>query len=201
MAEPGADGVDVNAGAEKMSGCRVADRMRADPFLAHIRDAAHRGFRIARYDLMDAESCQWLRATTEEHRFFADPPGDEVFQDRGRRGPERTDATFSSLAVKTHGGKRTVCAAMQVKIIDAQFGRFISPCSRVVHKKQQGAIPIAESCGRVGSIKQSIDLRLLEVADWYGSRTLGLDRAQLSTPVQIFGASLCDEAGERVDGR
>ena len=87
MAEPCADGVDVDAGAEKMRSGRVADGMRADPFFAHFRDTAHGSLRISRHDLMDAEACQWLRATTEEHWFFADSPGDEVSQDRGRGGP------------------------------------------------------------------------------------------------------------------
>src|ERR1035441_2558255 len=103
--------------------------------------------------------------------------------------------------MKTHGRESTVCATMQVEIIDAQLGCFISSCSRVVHKKQQGAIPIAKYSGWGGSIKQSIDLRLFEIADWHGGRTLGLDGAELSTPVKIFGASFCDEAGERMDGR
>jgi hypothetical protein len=90
---------------------------------------------------------------------------------------------------------------MQAEIIDTQFGCFISPCSRVVHKEQKGAIPMAKCSGWVGRIQQSIDFRLFEIADWHGGRTLGLDGAELSTPVQIFGASFCDEASESMDGR
>ena len=89
---------------------------------------------------------------------------------------------------------------MQAEIIDAQFGCFISSCSRVVHKEQKGAIPIAKCSGWVGRIQQSIDFRLFEIADWYGGNIWTL-RRELSTPVQIFGASFCDEAGERMDGR
>jgi hypothetical protein len=201
MAKPGADGVDVDSCTKKMRGGRVADGMGTDPFFMHLRYAAHGDTRIARYDLVDAEACQWLRATIEEHWFFAAPPGDEVSQCRGCRSPERTDANFAAFAVKTHRRQGAVCAAVQAEIFDAQFGRFISPCSRVVQKKQQCAISIAKCSGRVGRIQQSIDLRLFEIADWRGSRTLGLDGAELGTPVQIFGASFCDEAGERMDGR
>src|ERR1700723_1959934 len=166
--------------------------MRADPFLAHLWHALHGCLRIARYDPMDAEAGQLSRAAIEEHSFFSAPPGDKVSQCHGCGGPERTDANFAAFAVKTHRRQSAVCAAMQAEIIDTQFGCFISPCSRVVHKEQKGAIPMAKCSGWVGRIQQSIDFRLFEIADWHGGRTLGLDGAELSTPVQIFGASFCD---------
>src|ERR1017187_8695601 len=50
MAEPCADGVDVDTGAKKMRGSRVADGMRSDSFLAHLRHAAHGDPRISRHD-------------------------------------------------------------------------------------------------------------------------------------------------------
>ena len=43
------------------------------------------------------------------------------------------------------------CGDMQVQIIDAELGCFISPCSRAEHKKQWGAVPIAQYGDWVGS--------------------------------------------------
>ena len=87
MAEPSADGIDVDARTKKVCRGRVADGVRADPFLAHVRHTAHGDVRISRNDLMDAEACERLRVTIEEHSFRTAPPDDEVFQRSGCRSP------------------------------------------------------------------------------------------------------------------
>jgi hypothetical protein len=75
-----ADGVDVNTGAKKMRGGRVADSMRSDPFLTHLRHAAHGDPRMSRHNVMNAEACKRLRATIEEHALLSIPPSKETLQ-------------------------------------------------------------------------------------------------------------------------
>ena len=73
MAEPCADGVDVDAGAKKMRCGGVADGVRADRFLRISGTAVAAVRRISRHDVVDAEACQRLRATIQEHAFFGVP--------------------------------------------------------------------------------------------------------------------------------
>src|ERR1035437_2830390 len=129
MAEPSSDSVDIDSSAKQMGGGCMADGMRADPFLAHLRHATHGGTRISQHDLMDAEACQWHRTTIEEHSFRVTLLGDEVSQRSGCGRPEWTDANLAALAVKAHRRQRTVCSAVQAQIFDAQLGRFVRPRS------------------------------------------------------------------------
>ena len=97
----------------------VADGVRADPFLPHLRHAAHGDARISRHDLMDTEACQRLGAPIEEHSLLAVPPSDKVSQRHCRGGPQRTDANLTALSVKAHRRQGTVCAVVQAEIFDA----------------------------------------------------------------------------------
>jgi hypothetical protein len=143
MAKPGADGIDVHACPKKMRGGRVTYGVWPDSFLAHFRHAVRGGTGISCHDFMDAEACQRLRATIEEHSFLNVAPSDEASQGIGCGSPERAYANLASLAVEAHRRQRAVCAAVQAEIFDAYFGGFFCPCSRVVQKQQYGAIPTA----------------------------------------------------------
>ena len=95
VAEPGADGIHVDTCTKKMRRGRVANGVRADSFLVHVRHPAHGGVRMSRHDLMDVEASERLRATIEEHAPLAIPPGNEILQRHGCGCPERADTNLA----------------------------------------------------------------------------------------------------------
>ena len=75
MAEPGADCVDVHAGAKEMDRRGVPDHVRADPLADNRRDTPRDQTRVALYERVDAKARDRLPATVQKDAVLAAAPG------------------------------------------------------------------------------------------------------------------------------
>ena len=99
MAEPSADGIDVDSGAQKMSGAGMANGVRRWPFTVQFRKTVFQRARMARNDFMNAKARKQLTASVHEDALIARASVYQHLQLRRRGGPQRTEANFISLTL------------------------------------------------------------------------------------------------------
>ena len=71
MAEPSADGIDVDSGAQEMSGAGMANGVRRWPFTVQFRKTIFQRARMARNDFMNAKARKQLTASVHEDALIA----------------------------------------------------------------------------------------------------------------------------------
>ena len=98
MTEPRSDGVDVDAGAEQMCGCRMPDRVRTDGSVQERWIGSCCGADVITKHPVDAVAGNRLAKSVEEDRLFGQAVAGESEQ-RGRGDwPEWTTTCLVALA-------------------------------------------------------------------------------------------------------
>ena len=87
----------------------------------------------------------------------------------------------------------------QEKIRDFDLCRLVSSCARVVKEEQQCMIPASLVRRLVRCSQQRIHFRFLEICNRRPRRPLRWNGAELSAPLDVFGALHADKTSQGVD--
>ena len=102
MAEPGTDGIDVNAGAKEMSGGRVSNGMWAHGFCRQRRHFGRYSFGIEFHHRVNAKPGQRSATSIHEDVFGWSSPNDQVTKLLRRVRPQWTQAQLIALTADLH---------------------------------------------------------------------------------------------------
>jgi hypothetical protein len=195
MPEPGADGVDVHAGTEQVSGRGMSNGVGTYPF---SRQRGHLDLDFVGVPLdevMDAEACDGMPAAIEEDTSCRGAVRDESLEFLNRARPQRTLPLFATLAANFH---RTT---HHIQFADEQLCGFVGASSRVVEKQQQRVVATALSGLTARGAEERIPLRLVQKGDDRLGGLFKRDGADLTTPGNVLRAVLADEASQRMNRR
>src|SRR5271165_6290039 len=141
---------------------------------------------------MNAVTRDGLTTAVQEHMLVMGPFVGKATEVLDGVGPERATSLLAPLAHDPDGPR------VPVDVADPERCRLTHTRTRVVKEQQQGVIAGSLARRSIGSGKQRIDLRLLQVGD-AGSNTL-LDRhhPNLGAPFDVLWTVRTDEPGQSV---
>jgi hypothetical protein len=152
-------------------------------------------------ECVHAEPRQRLAAAVEEDMFsdatFAND-GHQLF-DRPR--PQRTLAQLVALAADDDERRIPTWRRPKSQVTNDDVRHLVGAGADVVQEQQDGVIAAALGFRHVWRCQEGIHLLLPQVGHRWSGRSLEGDGSDLAAPTDVFRAVLCDEVGERVDGR
>ncbi len=198
VAQPGTDGVDVDAGAEEMHRCGVPDGVRADAFALQRGDRRRSLLHGPGEQRVDAEASHGLAADVEEDPCIARPlytGAQEFAQYVDGVCPEWARPRFAALAeqVRRRSGPEN-------EVTDGDARGFGGSCTGVVEEQEQRVVAASLGPPAIRRGQQRVDLVLVEIRhDGCRRATVG-NRPDLHGLLDEFGHLSTDETEERVNG-
>jgi hypothetical protein len=86
----------------------------------------------------------------------------------------------------------------QVEVGNAKLRRLVGACARIVQEQQECVVSAALCSATIGCGEERIHFRLLQIGNLCSCSFLEWDGANLSAPLNVFGAVLSDEVCERM---
>src|SRR5688572_29827521 len=99
MAQPGADGVDVHAGSQKMRGGRVSKRMRAHSLCGQCWQLCRYSLCIAFHHCVNAKARDWATTSIEKDVLMLSSVVEQCGKRSRRMRPQGTAAQFVAFPV------------------------------------------------------------------------------------------------------
>ena len=134
MTEPGADRVDVNAGAKQVAGTGMANGMRADAF---CRQSWHFGGDlpdIVLHHRVNAKPGEWASAPSDKDMLGRGFLSDQCLKFAHRVSSQRTETQLVALAANLHRGMVPAWCLGETEVADAQLRSFIGSGAGIVEE-------------------------------------------------------------------
>ena len=134
MTEPGANRIDVNAGAKQVAGTGMANGMRADAFGRQSWHISGDLPGIALHHRVNAKSGEWAPTPIDKDVLGRGFSPDQCLKFAHRESPQRTETQLVALAANLHRGMVPAWCLGETEVADAELRRFIGSSAGIVEE-------------------------------------------------------------------